>query len=503
MTAPALQDADLLLAQDMGERFYSDPLGFVMYAFKWGEGVLEGFDGPVDWQSVFLRDLGDAIKERNFNRIQAVAPIRMCVASGHGIGKTALTAWIMLFLMSTRPLCRGVVTANTGNQLSGKTWSELSRWASRCVNSHWFEVRTGLGSLRIGHKDHPSTWFVEGVTCREENSESFAGLHSAQSTPFYIFDEASAIPEKIWEVASGGLTDGEPMFFAFGNPTRNTGSFRECFGRAAHRWDTRQIDSRDVELTNKTLLDEWVDDHGEDSDFVRVRVRGVFPKAGDLQFIPSDAVTAAMRRDGTQLPGEPLLLGIDLARGGSDKTVLMFRSGRCAKPGTVPIPDPIILSGEESRDSMKVVSLIAQAMDDHRPDATFLDATGGSVGGPMADRLKQLGYNVTHIGFSEACPDPKWKCANMRSYMWTRMRQWLVEQPGGSLWDNPDLEAELTSPEFSHNSRDELLLESKEHMKKRGLASPDLADALALTFAMPVHPKIGLRRKRTRKTAIM
>lgn len=491
------------LAARMGA-LRNDPLGFVMYAFPWGEGELKGFPGPVKWQADFLSDLGDEISKRNFDRVHAVPPIREATASGHGIGKSALTAWLMLFLMSTRPFCRGVVTANTGPQLATKTWAELRRWTARAINSHWFEVRSGIGSLRLAHRDFPETWRVDGLTCREENSEAFAGLHAVNSTPFYIFDEASAIPEAIWEVANGGLTDGEPMWFVFGNPTRNTGSFRECFGRMAHRWNTRQIDSRDVPLTNKALLDEWVEDHGEDSDFVRVRVRGVFPKASDMQFISSQAVADAMRRDGDDgvMVGEPLILGIDLARGGSDKTVLMWRAGRCARP-CIRVPQPIILSGEQSRDSMRVVSVIVQAIEDTKPDAIFLDATGGSIGGPIADRLGQLGFRVNHVGFSEACPHPAWKAANMRAYMWMRMRQWIVDG-GGALWRNLDLEADLTSPEYAHNSRDELLLESKESLKKRGLASPDLADALALTFAANVPPLVGRPRwRRTRHTAVL
>ena len=168
--------------------------------------------------------------------------------------------------MSTRPDSKGVVTANTGDQLKTKTMSEVSKWRSRCITGHWFQ----MNAMSIVHRAYPDSWRVDAQTCREENSEAFAGLHAADSTPWYLFDEASAIPEKIWEVAKGGLTDGEPMHICFGNPTRNNGSFYECFRKNSHRWITRQIDSRKAKMTNKRLIEQWIEDFGEDSDFVRV-----------------------------------------------------------------------------------------------------------------------------------------------------------------------------------------------------------------------------------------
>lgn len=276
---------EAMLADDMG-RFFYDPLGFVMYAFEWGAGELDGFDGPDEWQKEFLTDWGEAIRTNNFDGVKPVEAYRCATSSGHGIGKSALTAWVILYIMSTRPFCKGVVTANTSEQLRTKTWGELGKWKKRCITGHWFEYNNGKGNMNIYHVDHMESWRCDGQTCREENSESFAGLHAANSSPFYIFDEASAVPDKIWEVAEGGLTDGEPFWFAFGNPTRNTGRFRECFRKFKHRWRRKQIDSRLAKMTNKELIEEWRNDYGEDSDFFKVRVRGLFPSASDLQFIP-------------------------------------------------------------------------------------------------------------------------------------------------------------------------------------------------------------------------
>ena len=466
---------------------YSDnPLGHVMFVYPWGEGELFGFSGPLAWQREYLEELGRECLLRDFDGVNSVDPIQMANASGHGIGKTALVAMIVHWIMDTRPGARGVITANTAPQLESKTWAELNKWVNRSLTSHWWNITTGRGSMKMQHYKDPSGWRCEGQTCREENSEAFAGLHAVSSTPFLIFDEASAIPDKIWEVAAGGLTDGEPQWHVFGNPTRNVGKFRECFGRSKHRWIRRQIDSRNVEITNKQLLQRWLEDEGEDSDFYRVRVRGVFPRASDMQFIGTDVVFEAMQREEEVLPHDPLIMGIDLARGGEDNVVCRWRRGRCARPvgpassmGRGGVPQPIRIKGEEVRDSVKLVQRLNVAISDTAPNAIFLDGTGGY--GAIGDVLRDLGHNITEIQFGAKAPDPT--CANMRAYMWQEMKEWLRT---GAIDDNPELEADLTGPEFGHQMKTgRLVLEAKEHMKSRGLSSPDEGDALALTFAMP------------------
>jgi len=393
---------DVLLADECSH-FYHDPLGWVLWAFDWGYGDLEGFDGPDTWQRDWLIEVGRMVTENNFNGVDPVKAVRMATASGHGIGKSALTSWIIKWIMSTRPYAKGIVTANTGEQLRTKTWSELAKWKQRCIVGHWFELNSGKRSMSMYHKSWPESWRVDAQTCREENSESFAGLHAANSTPFYLFDEASAIPDKIWEVAEGGLTDGEPMFFCFGNPTRNTGAFRKCFFNH-NTWNCKQIDSRTAKMTNKLLIDEWERDWGEDSDFFRVRVKGQFPRAGDMQFIPGDDVVAARKRTTIYMGDDPLICGVDIARGGEDNCMIQFRRGKDAKSEKA-----YRIPGEKSRDSMRVVSMLTTIFDRHRPDRIFIDVTG--IGGPIGDRLRQLGYPVTDVGFGHFADDEK-KYAN-------------------------------------------------------------------------------------------
>lgn len=464
--------------------YRADPLGFVQTQFPWGraQSALAQYEGPRVWQAAFLADIGQAVGERAFDGVTPAAPIQMATASGHGIGKSALTAWLILWLMSTRPHCKGAVTANTSEQLKTKTWAELAKWRRLCATGTAFGYTASRGNLAIFAKHAPETWRFDALTCRVENSEAFAGLHAAHSSPVYIFDEASAVPDAIWEVAEGGLTDGEPFWLVFGNPTRNTGRFRECFGRLRHRWQARQIDSRSVEGTNKQLFAQWIEDYGEDSDFVRVRVRGAFPRASSLQFVASDIVAIARRTVPAPVVGDPLVLGVDVARFGDDQSVIAVRRGRDARTaGWVRLREV---------DTMGLVGRVAEMIRDLRPDAVFVDA--GGVGGGVVDRLRQLRHPVTGIQFGakadrgalNAVDAAGERYANKRAEMWGAMRAWL--RAGGAIPDDDALEADLTGVEYGYDGADRIQLEKKEDMKKRGLASPDLADALALTFAYPV-----------------
>lgn len=486
-------DYDSQLVDQIVDRgLYADPLGFVLYAYEWDNdpalrvvrlpqpwALVYGCEyGPDEWACKVLDAIGQAVRANSFDGARAVEAVRMAIASGHGIGKSALVAWIVDWIMSTRPHCKGVVTANTSEQLSSKTWAEITKWTKRCITGHWFDITTGKGAMRMVHKQHPESWRVDAQTCREENSESFAGLHAASSTPFYIFDEASAVPDAIWEVAEGGLTDGEPMWFAFGNPTRNTGRFAECFGRFRHRWSTQQVDSRSVQLTNKQLIQGWVDDYGEDSDFVRVRVRGVFPRASSMQFIPRDLVDEAMQRPmGAYSPHTRVaLVGVDVARFGGDESVICTRMQRDAR--TYP------RKAFRGIDTMQFAARVGEHINELKALGmrviVFVD--GGGVGGGVIDRLRQLQHDVIEVNFGGKPDDPR-KYKDKAAEMWDRVKAWL---PTGYLPEGDEvLVTDLTGREYGYNDASQIVLERKEHMKERGLASPDHADALALTFAHP------------------
>ena len=453
--------------------FSLDPLGYVLAAFEWGKGELSRYpDGPDDWQRDILSEIGEALKDGKLSVEEAV---QIAVASGHGIGKSALVAWIILWAISTREDTKGVVTANTENQLKTKTWAELAKWHRLCINAHWFELTaTAMFSKEAAHS---KTWRIDQVAWSESNTEAFAGLHNQGGRIILVFDEASAIPDKIWEVSEGALTDSdtEIIWCCFGNPTRNLGRFRECFARFKHRWRTRQIDSRSVKITNKEQIKKWVDDYGEDSDFVRVRVRGVFPAAALNALLGPEEVDAAMERE--YKPGEmgyaPVILGVDVARQGDDSSVIARRQGKVLFP-LRPLRIP---------DTMLVATQVNMEYDEHKADACFVDATGG-YGVGVVDAMRATNHSPVEVYFSGKATDPRY--FNKRSEMLFELAKWVKD--GGSLPKDEELKQELCALQYVYQG-DKFRIIEKADIKELIGRSPDKADAAALTFAYPVARK--------------
>lgn len=405
---------------------------------------------------------------------RAFDPIRMAVSSGHGVGKSALSAWLILWIESTRPRAKGIVTANTSDQLKTKTWAELSKWLNLAINKHWFDYSSGKGSMSLRNKLNPEIWRVDAQTCREENSESFAGLHASDSTPFYLFDEGSAIPDKIYEVAYGGLTDGEPMFFVFGNPTRNSGRFREFWRKERHRWITFNVNSMEVEGTNKSLFQEWINDYGFDSDFVKVRIRGEFPNMSLMQFINEEDIERAINKElkAEQYKFAPIILGVDPAWTGADEFVIYKRQGLYSKRLAVI---------EKNDNDFEMASIIARLQDEHNADCVNIDAGYGTG---IVSAGKYMGRHWNLIWFSGKALDSG--CLNKRAEMIKDVRDWLKQ--GGAIEDDKVLLEELRSIETVGGRLDgKLQIESKEQIKKRIGISTNRLDALALTFAVTVN----------------
>ena len=459
-----------------------DPLAFVAGAFPWGEeGTLAKFTGPEDWQADILRMVRDGLSLDK--------AIQLATASGHGVGKTALVSWFILWAISTKPDTRGVVTANTETQLRTKTWAELGKWYHQFIaKEHFTLTATAIFSSDAAHE---RTWRIDMVPWSERNTEAFAGLHNKGRRILVIFDEASSIPDVIWETTEGALTDSETeiIWCVFGNPTRNTGRFRECFPgqRFAKVWRTKQVDSREVSLTNKEQIQSWIDAYGEDSDFVRIRVRGVFPRTGEMEFISAADVEEASKREAYSLPTDALVIGVDVARYGSNESVIFFRKGRDARS----IP-PLRYRGLSTVD---LAARVSEVYHQHHIDAIFVDGTG--VGGGVVDAIRALHMYCFDVQFGSKPDAVGWatgsegeRYANKRAEMWGSMRAWLK---GGAIPIDASLQAQLVGPTYTFNLRHEIILEKKEDMARRGLESPDLADALALTFALPVaaHANAG------------
>lgn len=456
---------------DLAAMCAHDPEKWVDLAYDWGEGELEKHSGPREWQRECLREIATALK----NPVTRYQPIQIARASGHGIGKSAFIGMIANWGMSTHHDTRVVITANTDTQLRTKTAPEVSKWFRLALTSHWFKKPAmSIYSIDV---EHEKNWRLDFTPWSENNTEAFAGLHNEGKRIILIFDEASAIADKVWEVAEGALTDEytEIIWIVFGNPTRNTGRFRECFRKFRHRWLTKHIDSRDVEGTNKAKLQEMVDDYGEDSDIVKVRIRGMFPSASLKQFIPTHLVDAAKGKHLkiNQYEFAPVIITCDPAWEGDDELVIAMRQGLYFKILEV-IP--------KNDNDVLVANKIAAYEDKYQADAVNID---GGYGTGIISAGKTMGRNWFIVWFSGESPDPGY--LNLRAYMWGKAKEWLAE--GGAIPDDDVLYEDLIGPETVARLDGKIQLESKKDMKTRGLRSPNRADSLILSFARNVTKK--------------
>lgn len=463
----------------------NDPYAYVMGAFPWGESGSRLADcaGPEPWQEAQLKRIRDALKTNaaNINQI-----IQEATASGHGVGKSALVAWLIKWACDTKPDTLGVVTANTETQLKTKTWVSLGKWHHMSITKDVFK----LTATAYFHPDHERTWRVDMVPWSERNTEAFAGLHNLGRRIILIFDEASAIPDLIWETAEGALTDERTqiLWCVYGNPTRNTGRFKECFdgGQFSSFWHHTQVDSREVSFTNKEQISKWITAYGDDSDFVRIRVYGIFPRVGEMEFFSTDDVIAAANRETITGISDPMALGVDVARYGKNASVIYPRKGRDAR------------TYERQRfQGLDTVSLADKIFEAHllyHSDGIFID--GGGVGGGVVDNCRRKALFVYEVQFGAKDTTPKllWgilgeRYANERSALYGCCRAWLKT---GMIPNDPAIIRQFSAIKYTINKRDEIQLISKEDMLK---LDPDLElddlDALVTTFASALEPHIA------------
>jgi hypothetical protein len=457
-----------------------DPAKWARAAFDWGRGELADYDGPRNWQTEAFEEIRDHLNSKN-----RFMPLMLARASGHGIGKSAFIGMVTNWALSTCDDCKVVVTANTDTQLRTKTSPEIGKWSRLSITSHWFDVQSSSVSSR--DKEHSKTWRADFVPWSEHNTEAFAGLHNMGKRIVLIFDEASAISDKVWEVAEGALTDEntEIIWLAFGNPTRNTGRFRECFRRFKHRWKARQIDSRTVDGTNKEQIAKWEADYGEESDFFKIRVRGMFPSMSARQFVSEADVTAAFGRSLTpsQYNFAPKVLTVDPAWEGDDEFVIGIRQGLAFR---------ILHKMAKNDNDLVAAQVVARFEDEEQADAVFIDAGYGTG---IVSAGQGLGRAWTLVWFAGHSGDIG--CLNKRAEMWKAARDWL--KSGGAIPDDPTLRDELQAPEIVPRIDGKIQIESKKDMKARGVPSPNRADALVLSFAFPVikrSPLDALRNTR-------
>jgi hypothetical protein len=382
-------------------------------------------------------------------------------------------------MLTTRIGSTTIVSANSEAQLRSVTWAEITKWLSMALNSHWFEVSATRvlpakwiaelveRDLKLGTR----YWGVEGRLWSAENPDAYAGVHNFAGV-MLVFDEASGIDDGIWSVASGFFTENTPNRFwlAFSNPRRNSGYFYECFNSKREFWRTKTVDARSVEGTDKAVYQQIIDEYGPDSSAAHVEVYGEFPNASDDQFIGTMLVDEAMARPPSKDPSAPIVVGVDPARFGADATVIAIRQGR----------DILAIRRFRGDDTMEVVGRVIDVITEFSPQLVVIDE--GGLGAGVVDRLKEQRYKIRGVNFGNKSVKPL-MYGNKRAEMWGAMKEWLKT---ASIPKDRFLKSDLTGPMMKPDSKGTIFLESKKDMKSRGLASPDAADAIAITFAFPV-----------------
>lgn len=488
---PKQRDIEAELCADIA-RFAYDPLAYVMYAFPWGvPGTpLAKFKRPRAWQEQELREMAEKLQATAGVGLHEV--IQEAFSSGHGVGKSAFVSMLCMWAMSCHPFTRGLVTANTQEQLTGKTWPELTKWYSMAINKHWF--KTTATALFHANPEFEKRHRIDAVTWSENNTEAFAGLHNEGNLILLIFDEASSIPPKIWEVAEGATTDENTIIIwcVFGNPTRPIGRFKDCFGKLKHRWKHRHIDARDVEGTNAARHAQWILDYGIDSDFVKVRILGQFPSASPMQLIPEEWVYRAIRADRPDGSLHTHLVSADVADGGADLSVVTsarqyasFLHVTRQKQFNFPASESPIKTAHAVINMWEGIGATAK-----NGDTTIIDSMGvgaGTAGYIMEKHIPCVPYKG---GASSANP-AKWRNRRVQSYI--NMRDAFRDN---KITIDPacfDSQAELD--EFVEQvcsvmrapANDKLEdLVTKEQMLRDGVKSPDRADSVAMLFAAKI-----------------
>ena len=469
-TTPGYEAVDSIL--DELAEFENDPLGYVYWAYPWGEPgtPLEQFDGPDTWQVETLREFGEKLRAGG----DAGCLIQKAIRSGHGIGKSAFVGMIVDWALSTMARTRGVVTAMTEPQLRTKTWSEMAKWHSMSLSQHLFEVQ-GRSIIAKGvdksGQELSRLWRIDAIPWSVHAPSAFAGLHNLGRRILLIFDEASEIDDEIWRVSRGALTDKDTqiIWLVMGQPTQTSGQFFSCF--QGDEWSHRTVDSRESRFSNKAVIARWAEDYGEDSDFFRVRVRGLPPRAGISNFIPVDLVEVARKREveRSMWISMPKRMSVDPARFGDDSSVVTVRQGQ-------KLIKQWFYSGLDGPDLASRVVL--EAWGEHR-DITGCSVDAIGIGASCCDALARVnGFPLLEVNVSAPSTEDG-EYTNLRAQLYGHLRKWLAT---AEIPDDQELQDQLCSIKYGFDGKSRIQLQSKRDLKAEGYPSPDKADSLSLSF---------------------
>ena len=421
-------------------------------------------DNPVG----FVRDvLGQSPTKWQEDALRKVAAgrRRISIRAGHGVGKSTVCAWAVVWFMCTRFPQKTVMTAPTAGQLFDALFSELKAQVNRLppVLRDSFDVF----SDRIALKGAPESSFASARTSSSDRPEALAGIHSEHV--LLIIDEASAVPEAVYEAAAGSMSGHSACTILIGNPTRNSGMFYKTHHELASDWETMHVSCVDNALVSSDFVDQIRTTYGEESNAYRIRVLGEFAVADDDTLIAAEIVDSAMTRDVSGTEQDVMVYGVDVARFGSDRSAL------CKRRGNVVIE----VKSWGGLDLMQLVGAIVNEANIDRPDEICVDTIG--LGSGVADRLREMGYNVRDVNVAEtSAMNPN--ANRLRDELWLSVRDWLSTR-GVKIPNDASLRHELVAPRYTFTSTGKIVVESKDLMRKRGMRSPDLADALCLTFA--------------------
>ena len=411
---------------------------------------------PFDYQQEFLEALAKGTR-------------KMSVKSGHGTGKSTTASWAMLWFLLLRFPNKVVVTAPTSSQLFDAMYAECRRWVNELPKE--LQQLLNVKSDRIELVSAPSEAFISCRTARAETPEALAGVHSDHV--LLIVDEASGVPEQVFEAAAGSMSGHSATTLMLSNPTRSSGTFFESHNRMADSWWTRTWSCIDSPLVSDEFVDEMRLRYGEESNAFRVRVLGQWPLADDNTIIPFHLVESAQHRDVEVYEDSKIVWGLDVARFGNDATAL------CKRQGSV-ITEVRSWRGLDLMQTCgRVVAEYNALPPSKRPSELLVDSIG--LGSGVVDRLRELDLPVRGINVSER-PSMGDTYMNLRSELWFKAKAFLEER-GCKIPKDDQLLSELTSVRYSFTSSGKMKAESKDEMRKRGLGSPDLADAFCLCMA--------------------
>jgi phage terminase large subunit len=457
-----------------------DPIRFVQDNF--GLGRAADYRDPAPGQPPSLECM-DWFQEEFLGSL--LTHDRICQLAAKGPGKTAGESWGIWWFMACFALGKGAAVSFTGEQLQANLWTEVRKWQQR---SPYLMDRFDWTASKIAHKKYPEEWKFEArswpkTASPDEQAASLSGLHA--DAVMVVMDESGEIPVGILRTAEAVLANKvhshqRAWVIQAGNPSKLGHSLHFASMRP-ETWKVQHItgdpdDPKRARRISKAWAAELIREHGRDHPIVRINVLGLFPHENSDTLIPRSRVQEAMRRElsADAWVHAPKIMGVDPARSGEDRTVIVIRQGRVGHDNVV------ILTG---KDGEQVAGRVGRILIDEKIDKCFVDEIG--VGYSVIDHLKHFGNVVEGINSSVRDGVSK-GYFNKRAEMWGRMRDWIVKDQC-RLPELDGLEDELCTPKYEYRSTDNLLiLEDKAEVRLRLGRSPDIADAWAFTFAGPV-----------------